>query len=78
MLVKIFYNILKINESTYSISLTYKLGFFVFKLKMNYPAVPKRRDEVSRLKMAFHHVILACPESLLIVIAACLQSFFEE
>ncbi|MBI4680949.1 MAG: hypothetical protein HY753_07045 [Nitrospirae bacterium] len=45
---------------------------------MNYPAVPKLRDEVSRLKMAFHYVILACPESLLIVIAACLQSFFEE
>ena len=68
MLVKIFYRyfaiFLKINESAYSIYLTYELGFFVFKLKMNYPAVPKRRDEVSRLKTAFHYVILACPESL--------------
>ena len=37
MLVKIFYRyfaiFLKINESTYSISLTYKLGFFVFKME---------------------------------------------
>jgi len=45
---------------------------------MNYPAVPKRRDEVSILKTAFHHVIRHSGLSVILPMLRDSESFFKE